>query len=383
MPKGKFVSQRRKKQKFYGNRFTNRRNYNLEGGLDEENSSACLEDIINLSSTQVDDKAKETLSASYCKLKSVTEKDNPVDKPKKTSTADSDSTITGFRFFDMEVLCNVFLLLRCYECGEMDLLFMEDELDRKGCAPSLRLLCENCGWKHSFYTSKQQVKSFEVSRRLVYSMRTIGKGHTGAKKFCTLMNMPPPPASKNYTKISSVITTCTRSIAKDSMSKAAKEVRKLKGQNDSNETEPVDCGVSCHGTWQKRGFSSRNGCVTAISIDTGKVLDVEAFSQACKQCELHEHLDKNNEKYQRWRADRNVCKANVKGSAPVMQPEGVYHIFRWSVELHNMQYTEYYTDGDSKSFTRVQDVYQDSGITVERKSASVMCRKGLAHHFAS
>ena len=150
MPKAKFVSQRRKKRKFYGNRFTDRRNYNLEGGLDEENSSACLENEINSSSTQVDDKAKETLSASYRKLKSVAVENNPVDKPKKTSTANSDSTITGFRFFDMEVLCSVLSLLRCYECGEMDLLFMEDELDRKGCALSLRLLCENCGWKHSF-----------------------------------------------------------------------------------------------------------------------------------------------------------------------------------------------------------------------------------------
>ena len=198
-------------------------------------------------------------------------------------------------------------------------------------------------------------------------MRTLGKGHTGAKKFCTLMNMPPPPAAKNHTKISSVITTCVRSIAKDSMSKAAEEVRNLKGQNDSNETEPIDCGVSCDGTWQKRGFSSRNGCVTAISIDTGKVLDVEALSQACKQCELHEHLDKNNEEYQRWRADHNVCKANFKGSAPAMEPEGVDRIFRRSVELHNMQYTEYYGDGDSNSFSRVQDVHQDSGITVEKK----------------
>ena len=93
MPKAKFVSQRRKKRKFYGNRFTNRRNYNLEGGLDEE-------------------KAKETLSASYRRLKSVAEENNPVDKPKKTSTANSDSTITGFRFFDMEVLYNVLTLRR-------------------------------------------------------------------------------------------------------------------------------------------------------------------------------------------------------------------------------------------------------------------------------
>ena len=28
-------------------------------------------------------------------------------------------------------------------------------------------------------------------------------------------------------------------------------------------------------TWQRRGFCSLNGCVTAISMDTGKILEVE------------------------------------------------------------------------------------------------------------
>ena len=32
--------------------------------------------------------------------------------------------------------------------------------------------------------------------------------------------------------------------------------------------------VSCDGTWQRRGFSFLNGCVTAISMDTVKILDV-------------------------------------------------------------------------------------------------------------
>ena len=50
-----------------------------------------------------------------------------------------------------------------------------------------------------------------------------------------------------------------------------------------------------------------------------------------------------------------------------MDPEISDRIFRRSVELHNMRYTENYGDGDSESFSRVQDVYQDSGITVEKK----------------
>ena len=31
----------------------------------------------------------------------------------------------------------------------------------------------------------------------------------------------------------------------------------------------------CLRMWQRRGFSSLNGCVTAIGMDTGKILEVE------------------------------------------------------------------------------------------------------------
>lgn len=45
-----------------------------------------------------------------------------------------------------------------------------------------------------------------------------------------------------------------------------------------------DVGVSIDGTWQRKGFSSTLGVTTAISIDTGKVLDVAIMSKSCKGC---------------------------------------------------------------------------------------------------
>jgi len=43
-------------------------------------------------------------------------------------------------------------------------------------------------------------------------------------------------------------------------------------------------GVSVDGTWQRKGFSSKLGVVTAISVDIGKVLDVAILSKSCKGC---------------------------------------------------------------------------------------------------
>ena len=104
-----------------------------------------------------------------------------------------------------------------------------------------------------------------------------------------------------------------------------------------------------------------------MSIDTGKVLDVEPLTKVCKQCQLHSHLDKDSEEYRRWRAEHNNCKANYKGSAPAMESEGADRIFRRSVATHKLRYTELYSDGDSKSYNQVKDVYSADGIHVVKK----------------
>ena len=58
------------------------------------------------------------------------------------------------------------------------------------------------------------------------------------------------------------------------MKESANELRLLK---DPGNASIVDVGISCDGTWQRRGFSSLNGAVVCMSIDTGNVLDVEVL----------------------------------------------------------------------------------------------------------
>ncbi|GFV30641.1 uncharacterized protein TNCV_2865801 [Trichonephila clavipes] len=65
------------------------------------------------------------------------------------------------------------------------------------------------------------------------------------------------------------------SIGEKIMNDAAKGIRRIKKSIHGI----VNCGVSVDGTWHRRGFSSLNGCVTAISVDTGKIIDFETLSQ--------------------------------------------------------------------------------------------------------
>ena len=86
----------------------------------------------------------------------------------------------------------------------------------------------------------------------MYDMRTIGIGYAGARKFCAIMNMPSPPTEKAFILNSRVIGRHVKIIAEESMKKAGQDVYALKSLGNSSATGPVNCGISCDGTWQKR-----------------------------------------------------------------------------------------------------------------------------------
>ena len=341
MPKQRSV--RRKKRKFCGNQFTK--------------ADECTE-----IETSTSESAANISTASSRKLSSSPRVGSK--RKRDCSMNHNDQYVEGFRFIGMVILGGVVSLLKCPTCECLSLILMESSSKRHGCASELRIMCEGCGWLNTFFTSKKQRKSFEVNRRLVYAMRSIGKGHSGAKKFCAFMNMPQPSKPKPYQKSSKTITKHLKSIARKTMSDAADEIRNLKKVNND---EVADCAVSCDGTWQRRCFSSLNGCVTVMSIDTGKVLDTGPLSRTCKQCQLHSHLDKEGTEYQTWKANHTQCSANFRGSAPAMEPEGALRMFKRSEMLHKLRYTELYGDGDSKSYSQVKDVYKEQDIEVVKQ----------------
>ena len=76
----------------------------------------------------------------------------------------------------------------------------------------------------SFYSSKKVNKSFDMNKRLVYAMRSIGQGHASMKRFCSLMNMPPPMQLKAYPDCNLALSKAANSVATKTMNDAAVEV---------------------------------------------------------------------------------------------------------------------------------------------------------------
>lgn len=93
--------------------------------------------------------------------------------------------------------------------------------------------------------------------------------------------------------------------------------------------------------------------VTATSVDTGHVIDVEVMSKFCK-CP-----GKIN------KVHLPTCKANFQGVSGAMEVQGAMNIYSRSLDL-NARYVTYLGDGDSKGFQCVADnnIYND--VKVEK-----------------
>ena len=136
--------------------------------------------------------------------------------------------------------------------------------------------------------------------------------------------------------------------AANSMKRAAEEVK---------ETEmSKDFAVSFDGSWQKPGYASLNGIVSAISVTTGKVLDYQVKSKRCKGCEIHEKMDKTSEKYLKWKLNHAFhCGTNHVGSSGAMEVGGVKEMYERSVEKNDLRYVSFIGDGDSSTYQTISN----------------------------
>ncbi|GFX54906.1 uncharacterized protein TNCV_3318231 [Trichonephila clavipes] len=184
----------------------------------------------------------------------------------------------------------------------------------------LRLCCPKC-FEEGFSSSKETLNCPEVNTRFVYGMRQIGKDFSAGFKLCASELLVLHP-TKNKT---------------------------------------VECGISVDGTWQRRGYSSMNGCVAALSVCTGKVVDIEIMSSYCPTCRKISKMPRSIES-ETFAAD-HVCHSNFQGSALKMEAVGATRIFQRSIVKRGLKYAHYYGDGDSKGFISVKDTYGKDRVT--------------------
>ncbi|GFW38793.1 uncharacterized protein TNCV_3881601 [Trichonephila clavipes] len=152
-------------------------------------------------------------------------------------------------------------------------------------------------------------------------MRQIGKCFSAGFKLCGTLNLP--RLSKTaYTNHENKLMSVISEVSELSMQKVASELLGL----HSTKNKIVECGISVDGTWQRRGYSSMNRCVAALSVDTGKVVDIEIMSSYCPTCRKISKMPRSIES--ETFASDNVCHSNFQGSALKMEAVGAMRIFQ-------------------------------------------------------
>jgi len=241
----------------------------------------------------------------------------------------------------------------------------ENASSRAGLMSDLSIQCSSCDESTPWQTSPQitkKGKSFDVNRRAVYHSIELGTGYEGLSSFCAIMNMPCLSRAAYYKQMD-VILEALEDEAKEELVRAGQRLRQqvMEENGESDSTAIIDAAVSFDGTWAKRGFTSLTGVVFVISVDTGEVLDYHVMSKSCHKCSVKKsQCEGDDEKFEDWRREHlaaGECDINFDGSSPAMEAEGASVLWNRSIELHNIRYKWMVSDGDSKAFNTVENVY--------------------------
>jgi hypothetical protein len=261
------------------------------------------------------------------------------------------------------VLENIAQSLSCPDCF-CNIKLIDYPNKRKGLSHNLSLKCcnEKCSFLKNFNTSPEIKKQKiiqganlkEINTRAVIAFREIGCGYASMKTFMSVMNIH-SLAKGSFHNIDLQVKNAYKEIATTSMKKAAIEAPYTEIVNNIRCTQ-----VSVDGSWQRRGYSSLHGIVTAITGD--KCVDVEIKTRHCYGCKMWVGKE-NTLEYEQWKLDHN-CQINHEGSSGSMESSGAVDIFHRSISNRNLIYKEYLGDGDTSSFLDVVNSkpYTEQGV---------------------
>ena len=327
---------RRTKRTFQGNQFKSLETNENSKKNPQNNVTSSNINIMNMANT----------SSSFAKLGSR-------ETPAHEVSESEDFGPEGNRIVDIGLFCDFITSFPCQLCGGKGCLNVSEEI--VGLASKIYVTCDNdCDFERMFETSKKTKKArrfgYTVNQQFTLAMCAIGRHRMQAERFTTNMDMPCPVSTGVWNVHLNEVTRTTKNVAEVSMRRAANQVRK-EGETISNVT------ASCDGTWQRRGFSSKNGVSTVLTVDSGcasKVVDTEVMSNYCNKCSIKKANKVSDEDMETWfKSHKTLCMKNHTGAAGAMEPVGIKRIFRRSIKTRKLRYTGFLGDGDSKSYNTV------------------------------
>ena len=239
-----------------------------------------------------------------------------------------------------------------------------------GLAEHLVFVCSNCKNESPFETSEKLTSNsrsdkrggrygYEVNRRS--AIASVSIGYAGLEKFCSIMDLPKPISRFAHQNSLVNIEKAAKNLATNCMKNAAERLIELVKREEPYNIDELDDGteiakvaITVDGTWQRRGHSSKNGAVFAISVLTGEVLDFEILSKVCFACRAKDKMRDNPDAYRSWYdAHRSACPINHEGTCGDMEAKGACKLCLRSIEQRNLKYTTMVGDGDTGCYSEV------------------------------
>ena len=155
--------------------------------------------------------------------------------------------------------------------------------------------------------------------------------------------------------------------ARADMRRAGERLRQqiLEENPEKDHDDTLDAVVSCDGIWAKRVFTSLTGVVLVISVDNDELLDYHVLSKACQKCAVKKGKDL---RCGHWNM-------NVTLTLLVARQQ-------WSLKelkkRHNPRYRWMVSDGDSKAFNSVENVYGE--IKVDKLDCAGHVQRRISKH---
>lgn len=208
----------------------------------------------------------------------------------------------------------------CRSC-QSPLSIQEVSGQRAGLATTFTFHCENECQLKTFATSPKQGRIHEINKTSVLAARMIGKGRSGLAKFCSILGLSTPVLAPSFAAHTKFFEEKGKELLEENLAEAVKKVREIE-EEGGNTADVIDVATCFDGTWSSRGWSARDGVVTAITEGTSQIVDVVYKTTFCRQCKDKEkakaeqkisHMD-----YLEWYLEHEPdCLLNHLGSAQV------------------------------------------------------------------
>ena len=219
----------------------------------------------------------------------------------------------------------------CCRVCHADVTLLENVNSRSGLDSTWTVDCsyEQCPSKESntLFNTMPRGKGFKINRAAVLGFRTIARGHTTASKMLSFLSLK--PINKQYwTENATKIEEAERALQKE-LDRAAFGVKEWKFANGELECTceelpivVVDASVTIDASWSSRGWSATDAVIAAISVDTGKVVDVVHMCSFCcesqKMAKKREDGEVSHLEYLAWfTSHEEKCYLNHEGSSAV------------------------------------------------------------------